>query len=87
MPITCNSSKRPRKYHVCSIIPIMFSSFEPKFEFVVFVLDLESEMYQLSHLLIEQRNILSTLREQNSTDDTKGVLLDEPAKGKEENEL
>lgn len=39
-------------------------------------------MYQLSHLLIEQRNILSTLREQNSTDDTKGVLLDELASGK-----
>lgn len=40
-------------------------------------------MYQLSHLLIEQRNILSTLREQNSTDDTKGVLLDEPKNGKQ----
>lgn len=39
-------------------------------------------MYQLSHLLIEQRNILSTLREENSTDDTKGLLLDEPASGK-----
>lgn len=39
-------------------------------------------MYQLSHLLIEQRNILSTLREQNSADDTKGLLLDEPAYGK-----
>ena len=38
-------------------------------------------MYQLSHLLIEQRNILSTLREENSTDDTKGLLLDEPANG------
>lgn len=45
-------------------------------------LDLESEMYQLSHLLIEQRNILSTLREQSSTDDTKGVLMgDGPENG------
>lgn len=39
-------------------------------------------MYQLSHLLIEQRNILSTLREQNSIEDAKGVLLDEPTNGK-----
>lgn len=39
-------------------------------------------MYQLSHLLIEQRNILSTLREQNSTDDTKGALMgDGPENG------
>lgn len=44
-------------------------------------LDLESEMYQLSHLLIEQRNILSTLREQNTTESTKDVLLDEPENG------
>lgn len=34
-------------------------------------------MYQLSHLLIEQSNILSTLREQNSTDDGKGGLMNE----------
>lgn len=39
-------------------------------------------MYQLSHLLIEQRNILSTLREQNTTESTKDVLLDEPENGK-----
>lgn len=43
--------------------------------------DLESEMYQLSHLLIEQRNILSTLREQNSIEDARGVLMDEPTNG------
>lgn len=50
---------------------------------LVFSVDLESEMYQLSHLLIEQRNILSTLRDENSTDDAKGLMnLDEPAKGK-----
>lgn len=45
------------------------------------LLDLESEMYQLSHLLIEQRNILSTLREQNSIEDTRDVLMDEPTNG------
>lgn len=39
--------------------------------------DLESEMYQLSHLLIEQSNILSTLREQNSIDDGKGGLMND----------
>lgn len=38
-------------------------------------------MYQLSHLLIEQRNILSTLREQNATEKIRDVLLDEPEKG------
>lgn len=48
----------------------------------VYLLDLESEMYQLSHLLIEQRNILSTMRDQNLIEDTKGVLMDEPANGK-----
>lgn len=39
-------------------------------------------MYQLSHLLIEQRNILSTLREQNSIEDSKKVSLDENEDGK-----
>lgn len=34
-------------------------------------------MYQLSHLLIEQSNILATLREQNSVDDGKGGLLND----------
>lgn len=53
-------------------IIILMNSFFP---------DLESEMYQLSHLLIEQRNILSTLREQNATEKTRDVLLDEPEKG------
>lgn len=38
-------------------------------------------MYQLSHLLIEQRNILSTLREKNSIEDSKDVLLDETGDG------
>lgn len=38
------------------------------------VVDLESEMYQLSHLLIEQRNILTTLKSDNSTDDAKGAI-------------
>ncbi|XP_031627430.1 exocyst complex component 8-like, partial [Contarinia nasturtii] len=48
---------------------------------------LESEMYQLSHLLIEQRNILSTLREQYSVDDTKGVLLNEPTNDADKDEI
>lgn len=40
-------------------------------------------MYQLSHLLIEQSNILSTLHEQNSTnvEDVKGVLLENTKEG------
>lgn len=33
-------------------------------------------MYQLSHLLIEQSNILASLREQNSVGDGKGLLND-----------
>lgn len=47
-------------------------------------IDLESEMYQLSHLLIEQSNILTTLHEQNSTkvEDVKGVLLENTKEGK-----
>lgn len=38
-------------------------------------------MYQLSHLLIEQRNILLTLREKNSVEDPKDVLMDETDDG------
>lgn len=34
-------------------------------------------MYQLSHLLIEQRNILSTLREKNAVEGPKDILMDE----------
>lgn len=41
---------------------------------VILVSDLESEMYQLSHLLIEQRNILTTLKSDNSSEDAKGVI-------------
>lgn len=41
--------------------------------------DLESEMYQLSHLLIEQRNILSTLREENTVNDSKGLITESEA--------
>uniref|UniRef100_A0A1L8DVZ4 Putative exocyst complex subunit n=1 Tax=Nyssomyia neivai TaxID=330878 RepID=A0A1L8DVZ4_9DIPT len=37
---------------------------------------LESEMYQLSHILIEQRNLLSTLRESNIVDDVRNVPVD-----------
>lgn len=35
----------------------------------IYVIDLESEMYQLSHLLIEQRNILAMLKEENMFND------------------
>lgn len=38
-------------------------------------------MYQLSHLLIEQRNILSTLREKNSVENPKDVLMNETDDG------
>lgn len=33
-------------------------------------------MYQLSHLLIEQRNILATLRDENVSGDGKGVIAE-----------
>lgn len=44
--------------------------------FLSFRADLESEMYQLSHLLIEQRNILATLRDENASSDTKGAIAE-----------
>lgn len=62
-------------------------SFGVLIKMFAFFLDLESEMYQLSHLLIEQRNILSTLREQNATENTNDVLLDEPENGKRSNDI
>ncbi|XP_058450299.1 exocyst complex component 8 isoform X2 [Malaya genurostris] len=38
---------------------------------------LESEMYQLSHILIEQRNLLSTLRDESMLDDQKCIIEDQ----------
>uniref|UniRef100_A0A8D8FSD9 Exocyst complex component 8 n=1 Tax=Culex pipiens TaxID=7175 RepID=A0A8D8FSD9_CULPI len=38
---------------------------------------LESEMYQLSHILIEQRNLLSTLRDESMLDDQKYIIEDQ----------
>lgn len=38
--------------------------------------DLESEMYQLSHLLIEQRNTLSTLRDESLLDEQHKQIAD-----------
>lgn len=38
-------------------------------------------MYQLSHLLIEQRNILTTLQEENSVEDAKGIITEEKENG------
>lgn len=45
--------------------------------FFFFCLDLESEMYQLSHLLIEQRNTLSTLREESLLEDQKHLITEQ----------
>lgn len=42
-----------------------------------FFADLESEMYQLSHILIEQRNLLSTLRDESMLDDQKYIIEDQ----------
>jgi len=41
------------------------------------VSNLESEMYQLSHVLIEQRNLLSTMREESMLEDSKNVIDEE----------
>ncbi|XP_055607993.1 exocyst complex component 8 [Uranotaenia lowii] len=38
---------------------------------------LESEMYQLSHILIEQRNLLSTLRDESMLDDQKYIIQED----------
>uniref|UniRef100_A0A1Q3F7J3 Exocyst complex component 8 n=1 Tax=Culex tarsalis TaxID=7177 RepID=A0A1Q3F7J3_CULTA len=38
---------------------------------------LESEMYQLSHILIEQRNLLSTLRDESMLEDQKYIIEDQ----------
>lgn len=42
-----------------------------------YFLDLESEMYQLSHILIEQRNLLSTLRDESMLEDQKYIIEDQ----------
>jgi len=34
-------------------------------------------MYQLSHILIEQRNLLSTLREESVLDDQKNIISEQ----------
>lgn len=39
-------------------------------------------MYQLSHLLIEQRNILSSLKNEDLTENAKGMIDETEEKGK-----
>lgn len=39
-----------------------------------FFLDLESEMYQLSHILVDQRNLIEQIREESLLDDQKNVI-------------
>lgn len=86
-PITCSSLRRRRKFHVSK--DERTSSISELFVFMgalQYCIELESEMYQLSHLLIEQRNILSTLREENAVNDTKEqVVENENGKLKTEN--
>lgn len=41
-------------------------------------------MYQLSHLLIEQRNILATLRDENAVGDSKGIIAETEESGKQQ---
>lgn len=48
---------------------------------------LESEMYQLSHILIEQRNLLGTLRDSNVVDDPRNVPMDGDAKAEKDSEM
>lgn len=44
-------------------------------------------MYQLSHLLIEQRNILATLRDENGTNDAKGMVAETEEDGEHDGDL
>ncbi|XP_055716486.1 exocyst complex component 8 [Phlebotomus papatasi] len=48
---------------------------------------LESEMYQLSHILIEQRNLLGTLRDSNVVDDPRNVPMDGDSKAEKDSEM
>lgn len=74
MQIICNSLKRRKRYRVCDLLGFCF--IHSICAHLILLSDLESEMYQLSHLLIEQRNILATLRDENATGDTKGILAE-----------
>ena len=47
------------------------------------ILDLESEMYQLSHILVEQRTLIEQIREETLLDDQKNVI-GEPEDGDSE---
>lgn len=49
-----------------------------KYKYMYFVnLDLESEMYQLSHILQEQRNTLSMLHDESLTDEQRNQIAEQ----------
>lgn len=63
--------RRQRKYHVNNYL-FFFYFYCSNISYNLnnnIVIDLEAEMYQLSHILTEQRNILSEVREENSNND------------------
>lgn len=67
----CSSYKRPRRSHVSDKYSILSVSSN-----MLMSADLESEMYQLSHILIEQRNILATMTDGKTTSNLKADSIE-----------
>lgn len=60
-------------------------SFLRIFSILIIILDLESEMYQLSHILVEQKNLIEHIQEETLIDEQqKSVIIDQ---NERENEL
>lgn len=79
MRITCSLLTQQRKFQVSRVF-LRITNLSVNLRFV---LDLESEMYQLSHILIDQKNILATLREELVMDQ-KNVIEEQDPEDDEE---
>lgn len=72
--ITSSSSRRPRRYLVSEVFPVEKVVLTCPY---VFAVDLESEMYQLSHILQEQRNTLALLHDESLTDEQRNQIAEQ----------
>lgn len=74
MTTTSNLSRLLRRYRVRVNHAIIFVEF---YLLIIFQLDLESEMYQLSHILQEQRNTLALLHDESLTDEQRNQIAEQ----------
>lgn len=81
--ITCSLSTPPRRFPVSMFYSLCI------FAFKHCCLDLESEMYQLSHLLSEQKSLLNALSTTSVLGDETPIIteIDKAKRGEDEDEV